>query len=102
MDAFSQVTGFEWDDWNITKNFQKHHVGPFECEEVFFNEPLLISKDKEHSRPEARCFAMGRTNSERFLSIAFTMRGDKIRVIMARDMTRKERIRYEQAQKRYK
>ena len=101
MNIFSQVKGFEWDDWNINKNIQKHDVGPFECEEVFFNEPLLIRKDKEHSKEEERFFAIGRTNSYRLLSMVFTIREDKIRIIMARDMTRKERCEYEQVKGKY-
>lgn len=101
MNIFSQVKGFDWDDWNINKNIQKHDVGPFECEEIFFNEPLLIQKDKEHSKEEERFFAMGRTNNHRLLSIVFTIREDKIRIIMARDMTRKERIKYEQVKENF-
>ena len=99
MDIFSQVNGFEWDEGNITKNWEKHKVGHFECEEIFFNEPLIVQKDKEHSEEELRYFTLGSTNSGRLLFVVFTIRKDKIRVISARDMTGKERRRYEQIKK---
>jgi len=99
MDIFSQVNGFEWDEGNITKNWEKHKVGHFECEEIFFNEPLIVQKDKEHSEEELRYFTLGITNSGRLLFVVFIIRKDKIRVISARDMIRKERRRYEQIKK---
>ena len=99
MYIFSHVYGFEWDEGNISKNWEKHKVSHLECEEVFFNEPLIVQKDREHSDEEIRYFALGRTNSGRLLFIVFTIRKEKIRVISARDMTRKESIRYEQIEK---
>ncbi len=82
---------FEWDRWNIEKNFQKHNVGPYECEEVFFNEPIveMIPLSVEHG--EQRYFVIGKTNAGRLLSIVFTLRKIRIRVISARDSSRKER-----------
>lgn len=92
----SSLEGFEWDENNITKNWIKHKVSPLECEEIFFNDPLVITKDKKHSQTETRYFVSGRTDKDRWLSLAFTIRGNKIRVIMARNMTRKEICRYAQ------
>jgi len=99
MVIFSDVNGFEWDAWNINKNWEKHKVSHLECEEVFFNEPFIVQKDRAHSEEEIRYFTLGRTNSGRLLFIVFTIRKDKIRVISARDMTRKESMRYEQIEK---
>ncbi len=99
MNILSQVEGFEWDEGNLTKNWDKHRVSHFECEEVFFNEPLIIQKDKPHSQTETRYFVSGKTHNNRWLSLTFTIRNNKARVIMARDMTRKERLRYAQAER---
>ena len=99
MDIFSQVNGFEWDEGNITKNWEKHKVSHTECEEIFFNEPLILQKDKKHSEEELRYFTLGQTNSGRLLFVVFTIREDQIRVICTRDMTKKERKRYEQIKK---
>lgn len=90
----SQCEGFEWDDGNINKNWLKHKVSPAECEQVFFNRPLIIQNDIKHSDVEKRFYALGRTDSKRTLFIAFTVRSKQIRVISARDMSRREREVY--------
>ena len=93
----SYIEGFEWDKGNIGKNWERHKVTNIECEEVFFNEPLIVTKDEPHSIVEVRYFVLGKTDKERLLFIVFTIRGKKIRIISARDMSKKERrIYYEQ------
>jgi uncharacterized DUF497 family protein len=84
------VDGFEWDENNSEKIWVKHHVYSDECEELFFNLPLIVSRDKKHSRTEKRYYALGQTNGGRLLFVAFTIRNNKIRVISARDMNQKE------------
>ncbi len=55
---------------------------PFwEAEEIFFNEPLVIMADREHSAQEARYLALGQADSGRFLFISFTVRRSLVRVI---------------------
>jgi uncharacterized protein len=92
----SNYEGFQWDSGNRTKNYEKHKVTIPEIEEVFFNSPLFFFEDPQHSEKEQRTLALGKTFDERPLSIAFTIRHDKIRVISARDMSRKERKIYEE------
>ena len=94
MADLSSVGGFEWDDGNRTKNWEKHQVSTSECEEVFLNLPLFLADDVQHSKEEKRCYILGQTNAERKLFISFTIRINKIRVISARDMSRKERQAY--------
>lgn len=98
MIDLSQITGFNWDDGNARKN-EKHGVSMAEAEQVFFNAPLLLLEDSAHSQQEPRVHALGKTDEGRMLHIAFTLRqtGLLIRVISARDMHRKERAVYEQA-----
>jgi uncharacterized protein len=91
----SGCTGFDWDAGNESKNRDKHHVDKFETEEVFFNKPLLLFDDLKHSETEQRYFLLGVTDRKRKLMVVFTVRGNKIRVISARDMSRKERVEYE-------
>jgi uncharacterized DUF497 family protein len=90
-----QATGFEWDEHNTPKNRDKHQVKPGECEELFFNEPLLIVEDKKHSGIEARFHALGTSDSGRRMLAVFTLRGKKIQVVSVRDMSRKERVIYD-------
>lgn len=97
MIDFLSVTGFDWDDGNRDKNWEKHQVSNGECEEVFFNIPLLLQPDPAHSQTEARYYLLGQTNAGRRLFVSFTIREDKIRVISARDMSKRERNFYEQA-----
>lgn len=98
---WSRITGFDWDNGNSRKNVEKHDVGRFEAEQVFFNQPFLVLTDVKHSQQEARYHALGITDDARLLHITFTLRatGKLIRLISARDMHRKERIVYEQSQK---
>ena len=97
MIDLSQLFGFDWDENNRDKNWEKHEVLASECEEVFFNLPLLLHSDDAHSQKEPRYYVLGHTIAGRRLFIAFTVREYKIRVISARDMSKKERKIYEQA-----
>lgn len=98
MIDFSTIVGFEWDAGNERKN-DKHGVRTAEAEQVFFNAPLLFLNDVAHSESEARLHALGMTDEGRRLHITFTLRrsGELTRVISARNMHRKERSFYEQA-----
>src|SRR5262245_12543152 len=92
--------GFEWDEGNSEKNWHLHSVTDGECEDVFFNVPLIIASDKKHSENEQRFYALGRTDADRLLFIAFTIRNNLIRVISARDMTKGEERKYAERIKR--
>jgi uncharacterized protein len=94
----AQATGFEWDAGNATKNWAKHEVSQAECEQVFFNAPLVLAADPAHSAHEDRFFALGQTDGERLLLVVFTLRGPLVRVISARPMSRGEREVYRHAQ----
>lgn len=98
MVDFKRIEGFDWDAGNSRKSADRHGVSQAEAEQVFFNKPLLVVEDAKHSATEPRFHALGKTEGGRALHITFTLRsnGTKIRVISARDMHRKERIRYEQ------
>lgn len=93
--------GFEWDEGNSNKNWFLHQVTDAECEEVFFNIPLIVADDTQHSKTEKRYYVLGQTDRGRLLFIAFTIRDNLIRVISARDMNRRESKRYEEYAKRY-
>ena len=91
-----RITGFDWDSGNARKN-EKHGVAQAEAEQVFFNEPLVLIADSEHSIVEPSFHALGITDEGRHLHITFTLRFEntRLRVISARDMHRKERDVYE-------
>ena len=96
LDNLSHCRGFEWDEGNADKNRIKHGVSRSECEQIFFNLPVVVGDDTKHSHAEDRYYALGRTDTGRGLFVVFTVRGESIRVISARDMNRKERRIYDE------
>ena len=99
MDVIERFIGFDWDAGNRGKSWTRHRVSDDECEELFFNLPLVLVPDAAHSAHEARHYVLGKTNGGRRLFVALTMRSGRVRVISARDMTRKVRRAYDAAEK---
>lgn len=95
MSVLAECVGFDLDEGNIFKNWEKHRVTASECEQVFFNLPMVAVPDEKHSYDEARFYALGQTDSRRLLFVVFTVRNKLIRVISARDMNKNERKVYE-------
>jgi uncharacterized protein len=98
-DPLAACTGFDWDEDNAVKNWEHHRVTPEEAEEVFFHDPFVMRSDPAHSRREKRYWALGKTARDRRLFLAFTIRGKLIRIISARDMSRRENEEYERYEK---
>jgi uncharacterized protein len=94
MQLFPEELAFEWNSGNRDKNKISHKVDWWECEEIFFNYPLFTTVDAKHSEEEDRYYAFGHTNGNRLLTLVFTIREKKIRIISARDMNKKERAMY--------
>lgn len=95
LDRLTRCTRFQWDEGNLLKNWERHRVSAGECEQAFFNRPLIAAPDEEHSVDEPRFYALGHTDAGRYLFVVFTIRGRMIRVISARDMNRRERKAYD-------
>ena len=93
-DILINCEGFDWDEGNSEKNWILHQVMRSECEQVFFNEPLIAANDPKHSQTEKRWFVLGKTDTERLLFVVLTIRNKLIRVISARDMNKKEKEVY--------
>ena len=95
MKTVRKIIGFEWDAHNRDKNLAKHRVTDEECEEAFFDPDKKVAVDETHSQNERRYFLLGNTSQSRLLVIVFTIRHERIRVISARDINKKERKLYE-------
>ena len=93
--SLPEFRGFDWDEGNGDKNWESHKVSPHEAEQVFFSSPLVVADDVKHSGTERRYFVLGQTDDDRALFVAFTLRGNLISVISARDMSRQERKVYQ-------
>ncbi len=83
-------TGFESDSGNAVKNWETHGVTRGEAEQVFFNRPVRVAPTSR-GQPEHRYAALGQTTNGRLLTVVLTIRRALIRVISARDMSRRER-----------
>lgn len=95
-DIIPEPIEFEWNKGNADKNFKKHGVENEEAEDIFLDELSKILYDEKHSIKEKRYLILGKTITSKFLSVIFTVRKEKIRIISARMMNRKERELYEE------
>jgi uncharacterized protein len=73
------IEAFQWDDGNASKNWTRHQVSQTEAEQVFLNRPLVV------------------VDAGRLLTVVFTVRDSRLRVISVRPMSRRERRGYGQA-----
>ena len=100
MQVMPDFERFDWDAGNRDKNWRRHNVAWWECEELFFNQPLFLLPDPKHSGAEPRFYALGITSLGRPLLVVFTRRKKRICVMSAREMSKKEmRIFREEAEK---
>ena len=93
-DPLGECVGFDWDESNTIKNWERHRVTPEEAEDVFFHEPLVARGDAGRSSREKRYRAIGQSSRRRLLIVAYTIRRKLIRVISVRDMNRTEAEEY--------
>ena len=93
---FAGLKGFEWDAGNSDKSWLSHRVRQTEVEQALLNRPVVVAADLRHSQREPRFVTLGRTDRGRHLTTVFTVRGDRVRVISARPMSRAERRIYDQ------
>ncbi|MBM4167416.1 MAG: BrnT family toxin [Ignavibacteria bacterium] len=100
MISFENIEGFEWDEGNIEKNWQRHQILNTEAEQVFFNEPIILEDEKHSTSIEQRYHALGKTDNGKYLLIVFTVRKKSIRIISARTMSYKERKMYDEKTKK--
>jgi len=87
---------FEWNNDKAASNLSKHKVS-FEEAKTVFDDPLYVDfYDPDHSEYEERYLIVGESSRGRFLIVSYTERGDLIRLISAREVTRTEREAYEE------
>lgn len=92
MIELNDIEGFEWDEGNKQKNYDKHKVSIKEAEEVFNSQPFIVVRTAYLNEERFQMFG---ESKHRLISIIFTIRKNKIRIISARDMSKKERKFYE-------
>ncbi|MXY45388.1 MAG: BrnT family toxin [Chloroflexi bacterium] len=80
------------------KNWLRHGVSNAESDQVFSDDPLFIAEPPEQLWGELRYHAYGQTTEGRNLFVVFTLRQDITRIISVRDINRRERRNYDDAQ----
>jgi uncharacterized protein len=88
------IVEFEWDMGNKHKP-ERHNVSIYEVEEAFFDPNKVVFSDWKHSTIERRYILLGKTKKDRLLNIVYVVRKDKVRVITARDINKREVHLYE-------
>jgi uncharacterized protein len=87
---------FDWDENKAVSNLSKHGVS-FEEAKTVFDDPLYVDfYDPAHSEEEDRYVIVGESSQRRLLIASYTERGNLIRLISAREVTRTERKVYEE------
>ncbi len=89
------LPGFEWDQTKAEQNLKKHGVSFEEASTIFADPFSLTIDDPLHSVGEQRFTTLGLSEAQRLLVAVHTDRGDNIRIISARNATRRERETYE-------
>ncbi len=86
---------FEWDDDKADANFAKHGFSFLEASSVFDDDLSLTFPDPDHSVDEERLVIIGHSQRGRLLFVSHTDRHGVLRIIRAREVTRRERKVYE-------
>ena len=89
-----------WDDVKAQSNALNHGVTFAQTAAVMLDQLALTVFDEAHSETEERSFTLGLTSEDRLLPVAHTYQildanTARIRLIPAREVTRQERLQYE-------
>ncbi|MBQ3442577.1 MAG: BrnT family toxin [Selenomonadaceae bacterium] len=82
----------EWDDNKAELNWKKHRIHFEDAALIFLDENRIDEFDEEHSDYEERRKVIGMV--ENILFVVYTERGEKLRLISARNATRREKEDY--------
>lgn len=86
---------FEWNPNKAMRNLSKHGVSFEEAATVFDDDLAATIPDPDHSEDEERYLTVGYSRRGRLLIVAHTDKGDRTRIISAREVTAHEREAYE-------
>ena len=87
---------FDWDEDKATINLSKHGIAFSEAKTVFDDSFYVDFYDPDHSEYEQRYLIIGHSERGRLLIVSYTERRNSIRLISAREVTKRERKSYEE------
>jgi uncharacterized protein len=85
---------FEWHEVKAESNLNKHGVSFKEAQSAFYDPYQENIPDKSHSFGEPRYLCVGLSERGRVLAIVYTERDETIRIISAREATKREEVEY--------
>ena len=85
---------FEWDPRKASTNRRKHGVDFADATAVLEDEQALTVRDEISAVDEPRFLTLGRDTLGRLLVVAYTWRGERVRIVSARRATAAERRQY--------
>ena len=89
------MAGFDWDEVKNRLNVEKHGVSFDQAQRICDDRILVVIDPRSYS--EVRWIGIGRIDPAAVLTVVFTERRDRRRLISARPASRKERKRYDEA-----
>ena len=89
---------FEWDENKERINREKHGFSFDDARQAFDDPDKVITKDFSHSTREERFFCYGEVNGK-ILTVRFTIRGNRTRIIGAGDWREGRKIYEEENQR---
>jgi uncharacterized DUF497 family protein len=87
---------FEWDDAKAAHNLGSHGVS-FEAATLAFGDVFAVVREDRRQDYGEDCFILLGMAQDRVLAVAYTMRGERVRIISARLAEPRERRRYHEA-----
>ena len=92
-----RLVEFAWDVTKAKRNLAKHGVSFDDAKTVFDDDLFIVFADPDHSGEEKRFVIMGQSQRGRLLVVGYTERREAIRIISAREATRREQDEYNEA-----
>ena len=89
---------FEWDARKAAVNRRKHGIDFPDATAVFEDERALTVRDEITAVDETRMLTLGRDALARVLVVAYTWRGERVRLLSARRASASERLEYRRGQ----
>lgn len=96
MTRYISVVRYEDDPAKAKANLHKHRVSFEEAATVFLDPLAVTYPDPDHSENEYREITIGQSVKQRLLFVSHAQRGNRIRIISAREATREERKQHEE------
>jgi uncharacterized DUF497 family protein len=91
---YDRLMDYEWDPEKAAVNLRKHGIRLSYGVDIL-EDPYALTREDTSAQGEARWASVGMDGLGRVLTVVYTSRGERIRLISVRQATRRERESYE-------